>query len=198
MIRVVRHLFLLGALALLALPASAQASAVTDCAQDGKLDRQYSNSELRKALDNIPTDLDEYGDCREIISAAIQNDSDKGGGRPSATGSDGGPLAPEEQAARSKDSQELAALAGDGSGDPLAPSVDVGGETVKPGSNGLFDLASASNDLPVPLLLALTALALLAIVGGLVALRTRIPILGRIPLLSKIPAPRVPFPRSRR
>lgn len=180
------------------MPASAQASPVTDCAQDGKLDRQYSNSELRKALDNIPTDLDEYGDCREIISGAIQNDSDKGEGRPSSTGSDGGPLGPEEQSARTKDNEELAAIAGDGGGDPPAPSVEVGGETVKPGSNGLFDLASASNDLPVPLLVALIALALLAIVGGLVALRTRIPILGRIPLLSKIPAPRVPFPRSRR
>jgi hypothetical protein len=197
-IRVARHLFLLGALALLAFPAGAQASPASDCARDGKLDRQYSNSELKNALDDLPTDVDEYGDCREIIGAAIQNDSDKGEGRPSSTGPDGGPLASDEQTARVKDSQELAALAGDGGGDPVAPSVDVGGETVKPGSNGLFDLASASNDLPVPLLLALIALGLLAIVGGLVALRAHIPILGRIPLLSKIPAPRVPFPRSRR
>jgi hypothetical protein len=69
---------------------------------------------------------------------------------------------------------------------------------VKPGSNGLFDLASASNDLPVPLLVALIALALLAVIGGLVALRERVPVLARIPLLSKIPTPRVSFPRFRR
>jgi hypothetical protein len=76
--------------------------------------------------------------------------------------------------------------------------VEVGGEQVEPGSNGLFDLASASNDLPVPLIVALVALALLAIVGGLVALRDRVPVLGRIPLLSKIPTLRVPFPPFRR
>jgi hypothetical protein len=37
-----------------------------------------------------------------------------------------------------------------------------------------------------------------ALIGGLVALRERIPALARIPLLSKIPTPRVPFPRFRR
>ena len=76
--------------------------------------------------------------------------------------------------------------------------MDVGGETVKPGSNGLFDLASASNGLPMPLLVALIALGALAITGVLVALRGRIPILARLPLLSKIPAPRAPSPRSSR
>jgi hypothetical protein len=196
--RAVRHLFLLGVLALLAFPAAALADPVGDCTRDNDLDRSYSNSELRKALDNLPTDSDEYGNCREVIGGAIQSGSDRGNGRPSQTGPDGKPLSGGEQTKRSEDTQELSAITADGGGDPPAPTLEVGGETVEPGSDGLFDLASASNDLPAPLLVALIALALLALTGGLVALRSRIPLLGRIPLLSKIPAPRVPFPRSRR
>jgi hypothetical protein len=197
-IRVARNIFLLGALALLVLPAAASADPVTDCARDNDLDRHYSNSELRHALDNLPTDSDEYGLCREVISGAITGGSDKGGGRPSSTGPNGEPLSAREQTHRGKDSEALADIAGDGRADPRVPSVEVGGETVRPGSNGLFDLASASNDLPAPLLAALIALAALALTGVLVALRSRIPLLGRVPLLSKIPAPRAPFPRSSR
>ena len=195
MIRVVRQLFLLSALALLLLPAAARADALTDCTSDNKLDHRYSNSELQKALDNLPTDSDEYSNCREILAGAIHDGSDKGGGRPAGTGPNGGPLGAKEQAKRAKDNAELAALTGS---DRHPPRVDVGGQSVQPGSNGLFDLASASNDLPVPLLLALIVLAALAITGTLVALRTRVPALARLPLLSKIPTPRVQSPRSSR
>ena len=41
----------------------------------------------------------------------------------------------------------------------------------QPGADGLFDLASATNDIPIPLLVALVAIGLLVILGGLVALR---------------------------
>jgi hypothetical protein len=198
-IRVVRHALLLGVIALFALPTGAQAAdPVVDCARDNDLDHKYSNSELRDALDNLPTDSDEYSLCREVISGAIHNGSDKGGGRPSPTDPDGKPLSAEEQGNRAKDAEDLASIAGDSGSDPAPPTVEVGGETVAPDDNGVFDLASASNDLPTPLLVALIALALLAVTGVLVALRSRIPALGRIPVLSKIPTPRVPFPRSSR
>jgi hypothetical protein len=195
LIRAATRLLVLAVLALLALPGSATANPVIDCARDGDLDKQYSNAELRRALDRIPGDLDEYSNCREILSGAITGGSDKGGNRPTA-GADGQPLSADEQAARGKDNEDLAAITGNP--DENRPSVEVGGEQVEPGSNGLFDLASASNDLPVPLLVALVALAVLAVIGGLVALRERIPALARIPLLSKIPTPRVSFPRFRR
>ena len=74
--------------------------------------------------------------------------------------------------------------------------MNVGGEQVQPGTNGLFDLASASNDVPVPLVLALIRIGVLALVGGFVALRERVPGLARVPLVSKIP--RVSRPRFRR
>jgi hypothetical protein len=198
-IRVARNALLLSALALALLPGAAQAAdPVIDCARDNDLDHKYSNSELKDALDNLPTDSDEYSLCREVIAGAIHGGSDKGRGRPSATGPDGGPLSEDEQGRRAKDAEALSAIAGDSGGDPAAPTVQVGDETVKPDSDGVFDLASASNDLPTPLLIALIAIGLLALTGVLVALRPRIPALGRLPVLSKIPAPRVPFPRSSR
>lgn len=195
MIRVVRQLFLLSALALLIVPAAARADALSDCTYDNDLDHSYSNSQLQKALDNLPTDSDEYSNCREILAAAIHDGSDKGGGRPKDTGPNGTPMSAKEKTSREKDGQELAALTG-GKNEP--PQVDVGGHSVKPGDDGLYDLASSSNDLPVPLLAALILLGALALTGALVALRTRIPALARLPLLSKIPTPRVPSPRSSR
>jgi hypothetical protein len=75
--------------------------------------------------------------------------------------------------------------------------VKIGNHQVKPGSNGIFDLASAVNNLPLPLLVALIAVALLALVGGLTSLQERIPALRRIEFLSKIHAPRVPLPWRR-
>ena len=193
MIRAATSLLVLAVLALLALPGSAMATPLRDCSSDGDLDKQWSNSELRKAIDNLPTDLDEYSNCRELLTNAITSGSDKGGNRPTL-GADGSPLPPDEQAARARDNEDLAAITADPEKSP--PGVKVGDEEVEPGSNGLFDLASASNDLPIPLLVALIALALVALIGGLAAMRERIPALSRIPLLSKIP--RVPFPRFRR
>jgi hypothetical protein len=198
-IRVARNALLLSALALAALPAAVQAAdPVVDCSRDNDLDHKYSNSELKDALDNLPTDSDEYSLCREVISGAIHSGSDQGGGRPSATGPGGGELSAAEQGSRAKDAEDLSKISGETGGDPVPPTVQVGDETVEPGSDGAFDLASASNDLPTPLLVALIAIGLLAVVGILVALRPRIPALGRLPVLSKIPPPRVPFPRSSR
>jgi hypothetical protein len=196
-IRAVRNLLLLSVLGVLALPAAAQADPVSDCSGDGDLDRRYSNSELQRALDNIPSEIDEYTDCRAVIGGAIRSGSDRGGNRPEAgastAGGDGDRRARREQQERAGDSAELEAITADKEG---SPTVDVGGEPVAPGGNGLFDLASASNDVPVPLLVALIAVGLLAILGTLVALRERVPALARIPLLSKIP--RVSLPRFRR
>jgi hypothetical protein len=199
--RVARHLLLLAALVALAAPAGAVASpdqVIKDCAEDGALNRSYTNSELRKAKDNLPTDLDEYSDCRDIIANAIKSGSDKGGGRGSPGQGVGGAGAadPGEAAARGTDQADLDAITGAAAnGEP--PSVNVGGEKVQPGTNGLFDLASASNEVPTPLLVALIALGLLALAGGFVALRGRVPALGRVPLLNKIPTPRVPFGKRR-
>lgn len=188
----------LGVLAALALamPTSALASAdqvLRDCIRDGKLDRHYSNAELRKAKDNLPADSDEYSDCSDVIASAIKGGSDRGHG----AGSPGvGATDPAgEAAARAQDQGELDALAS-GQGDP--PKVDVGGASLEPDSSGFFNLAGAANEVPLPLLFALILLGLFAVASGLAAMRERVPALARIPLLSKIPTPRVPFFQRRR
>jgi hypothetical protein len=198
-----RHLLLLAALLALAAPGLASASprqVLDDCNDDEVLSGQYSVKDLRGALDQMPTDIAEYSNCKDIIAAAISSGSDKGQGRGSPGQGVGGAGAadPGEQAARSQDAADLQALtAGASKDNGKKPTVQVGGESVKPGSNGLFDLASASNGLPTPLLIALIALGLLALAGGFVALRGHLPALSRIPLLSKIPTPRVPFTKQR-
>jgi hypothetical protein len=186
----VRHLLVLGALAALALPAPAFASAdqvVRDCARDGKLDHKYSNAELRRARNNLPADLDEYSDCRDVIGSAIKGGSDLGGG----AGSPGiGATDPAgEAAAKAVDQKDLAALAGSDD----RPKVDIGGTNLAPDSSGFFNLGGAANQVPLPLILALMLLSALALASGVGALRERVPALARIPLLSKIPTPRVPF-----
>jgi hypothetical protein len=202
-IRVLRNLLLLAALGMFALPAVAQADPVSDCAADGDLDKRYSNGQLRDALDNIPGDLDEYSNCREVFKGAISSGSDRrndgsggdsAGGGGSSGGSGGGSISADEQQAQVKDNAELEAITGDAN--DAKPEVNVGGEQVEPESDGLFDLAGASNGVPAPLLVALIAIGVLAILGGVVALRKRVPALGRIPLVSKIP--RVSLPRFRR
>ena len=196
MTRAVQNLILIGVLAVLALPTSAAASSdqvLSDCIRDGKLDRKYSNEELRKAKDRIPADSDEYSDCSDVIASAIKGGSNRGLG---AGGPGVGATDPTgEAAARTQDQGDLAAIAS-GEGDP--PTVDVGGQSLQPDSSGFFNLAGAANKVPLPLLIALILLGLFAMASGLAAMRERMPALARIPILSKIPTPRVPFFQRRR
>ena len=188
---VVRHLCAIALLAMLALPAApAFASAnqvVRDCVYDGKLDHHYSNSELRHARDHLPSDADEYSDCRDVIAAAINAGSDRSGG----AGSPGiGATDPAgEAAAQTTDQSDLAAIAGS----DKAPKLNVGGQELKPDSSGFFNLGGAANRVPVPLLIALLLLCTMALATGLGSVRERVPALARIPFLSKIPTLRVPF-----
>src|SRR5215213_11687995 len=61
-----------------------------DCADDGVLQGTYSPSELRKARKNIPTDTDEYTDCRDVLARAAANAVTGGSGGGGGTGGSGG------------------------------------------------------------------------------------------------------------
>jgi hypothetical protein len=187
---VIRYLFAPMLLAILALPAPAYASAdqvVRDCVYDGKLDHHYSNAELRRARDHLPSDADEYSDCRDVIAAAIKGGSDRSGGAGSPGLGATNPAA--EAAAQAGDRADLEAIAGS----DQAPELDVGGQELKPDSSGFFKLGGAANQVPLPLLIALLLLCTMAFVTGLGSVRERVPALARIPFLSKIPTLRVPF-----
>jgi hypothetical protein len=86
-----RILCILAAVALFA-PATALASGsavVRDCTLDGKLDKHYSQSDYRDALAHLPTDVDEYTDCRDVIRSAQLAAAGRGGKRGGGTGGGG-------------------------------------------------------------------------------------------------------------
>ena len=164
--------------ALLSTPGVAQASpqqVIRDCAQDGKLDRHYSLGDLKNAEKKLPTDIDEYTNCRDVINQAEEQGS---GG--TAHGSSHGPVSGagghnsgggSGPSASPSDVQALNHAKGGGK----APALSLHGEKVTPGSGGVFKTAGAANDVPMPVLLALIAVGLLTAAGGVVALRRRFP-----------------------
>ncbi len=179
MIRLLHPLVLLLVLATLAVPAVAMAdpgAVIRDCSNDEHLDGTYSKSDLRWARDHLPTDIEEYTSCSEVIGAALGNGSGKGDRSAKVAAAATSPSAG-EQVARVRDQKDLEKRT---STHEQPGAIDVGGQQVAPGSNGLFDVASASNGLPFPLLLALIGLGLLTLFGGFVALRSRVPLLERI------------------
>src|SRR5215207_2571781 len=77
-------------LVLLAPPAAAQQSIrikiLRECSQNGRLTGDYTAQQIRDARSNIPDDIDEYTDCRDVLTRALLS---RAGGY-SNSGGDGG------------------------------------------------------------------------------------------------------------
>src|SRR5918997_2136245 len=105
-ISVLRLLLATVLMLLVAVPAIAHAGTrediVADCYDDGRLDGNYSPSEIRDARNNLPADIDQYSDCRDVLARALGGSGDKqvgggggaGGGALGGTGGGGGGGAP--------------------------------------------------------------------------------------------------------
>jgi hypothetical protein len=168
------HIALAAALALLlaaatAAPALASpAGVIRDCSEDGILNGKYSQSELDGALEQLPSDLDEYTDCRSVIRRAqLGSASSKHRSSRKSSAAErvdaGAPPTGDEQ-------QEIAKAAGS------RGSVKIGGEGVRPGSSAEpFDSAGFGSDLPPLLMIVLLALGGLFLSGVGVAARRRWP-----------------------
>ena len=164
-------------LALVAAPAANAASTtqiLRDCADDGVLQGSYSPSELRKARQNIPTDTDEYTDCRDVLArAAVAGVAARGGGSGSSggtggtggTGSDGLPPA-------DPNSPEGRQIVGEAGAKPPPGPMTIDGRSVIPGTASLA-ANGVRNDLPAGLLVALILL-------GACALATLLPPVRRV------------------
>jgi len=168
----VRHpLLLLAALAVLSLAPTALASpadVVRDCAEDGSLDGSYSEAEKRAALGQIPADLDEYSDCRAIIGG--------GGGKVKANASSTGPAGakgPAATRAAARRAEQVRAVLRTRA--RQTREKELGVRSVDPRDAGVFKAANTANGMPLPMTLALVALALLALTTALVALQRRNP-----------------------
>jgi hypothetical protein len=189
-----RRLLLAGvALTLLVAPSPAFAwtvnDVIRDCSKNGKLSHDYPPSLIRKARNSLPADIDEYTDCRDLLSAPTSSGSgggDGGGGggggqTGAGTGGGGGagggggstasssstPEAPPAPPSPAELKALNAARAGDG-GEP----VDVGGSPVVPGTAGMTT-GAVDNGLPSTLLVVLILLGLTVAMAGGPLLRRR-------------------------
>src|SRR3954469_11624769 len=82
-------------IALLLLPTAAALASggkvIRDCTDDGRLQGHYSQKDLRDALSSMPSDIDEYTDCRDVIRrAAFGGAGSSGGGKGGSGGGGGG------------------------------------------------------------------------------------------------------------
>jgi hypothetical protein len=147
-------------------------SVIRDCSEDGTLNGTYSPKELDGALDQLPSDLDEYTDCRAVIrraqlgSAGAKNRAAK---RPA--------IADRVDAAASPTAGERREIAkARRSDDP----VRIGGTGVQPGESGApFESAGFGTDLPTLVLVVLIALGASMLAGGAVGAKRGITRLRR-------------------
>jgi hypothetical protein len=175
---------LLTALVALGAPAAAHASGsavVRDCTDDGRLSKSYSQKDYADALKNIPTDVDEYTDCRDVIRRAQLGGAggSHGGGHGGSGGgtagggggaTGGGPSASGGAPATAQDAlsgaspDEIAAIDRARQGAGTEP-VRVGNASLTPHDLSSNDLSSLS-DVPTPLLVALALLCGACLAGA--------------------------------
>jgi len=183
--------------ALLSLPAFAHASGedvIRDCNEDGTLDGNYSQEELRDAEQNLPSDIDQYGDCRDVINQAqadgSRNNSSNGGGGGSNSGGTGGesrrggsakptqgnPAFETDSGAYANNQEDKSAY------DKAVADATRGGAL--PGGLAIpaaGDFKPANSDgLPLPVLLALVSIGLLIAVTTVMVARKRLPLPSRV------------------
>jgi hypothetical protein len=159
-----RRLLTTAVLGCLLLPASAWASGdavIKDCTDDGAIQGHYSQKDYSDALNNLPTDVDEYTDCRDVIKRA-QVGGTGGSGGPGGTGGAAGGAPPPANGdplsgatAAERKAVEAAGAAG------ASKPISIGGQMVQPGKLGFGGLGSPTS-LPASLIAVLVALALAA------------------------------------
>ena len=167
-----RRLLTTAVLGCLLLPAAAWGSGtavIKDCTDDGVIQGHYSQQDYKDALANLPTDVDEYTHCRDVIKRAQTGGGSSGGpGAPGGTGgtpTGGDPLA-------SATASERAAVAKAQASGASAP-VKVGGKLVQPGKLGFGGLGSPTK-LPASLIAVLVAIGIAAVAAGAQYVRNRV------------------------
>jgi hypothetical protein len=144
-----------------------------DCAQDGRYDGNYSKKELRDALDSIPTDTAEYGDCLGLLKDLLVSPPAARGGGGSEDGSrvgGSGDPAPADPATAARDAAALGRAVGSG----REPRLQIGGEVVEPDGGGPLGDLVEGHSLPAPLLAAVLALVGLTLAASAAALVRRV------------------------
>jgi hypothetical protein len=168
LIRLTALLAVLFAFAAAAPTAHASATAVIrDCSEDGVLDGHYTQSEIKGALQQLPSDLDEYTDCRSVIRGAQLGSA--GGGH---TGKRGKGIVGRVDTSAPPSAGEEQRI-GEAAGSEGA--VKIGGAVVRPGAAAKpFNASGLGGELP-PLFLALLIATACALLAGAVFALSRSP-----------------------
>jgi hypothetical protein len=168
---------------LLLLPAAAGASGrsvVRDCTDNGRIDSHHSQSDYKSALNNLPSDVNEYTDCRQIIEQAKRRDAKSSGTTnhtgttPGGTGGGGGGFTPSSgapPAASGPNTPGERSALGNVPNQGGAP-VAVAGEPITPGGTGITE-AAFRHDVPGPLLVLIVLLGLGALAMTISGARAR-------------------------
>jgi hypothetical protein len=154
--------------------ASASVDEIYEDCQNGRLDKRYAAKDLREALADIPVDLDEYTNCRELIRSAQQGVRGGGGSGPGSDFQDAGgygalpagegglPLGPDSKPidpvdiATPDERREVEEARSGDRPDPVAQRTVPRSAGISPADSG------ADLPLPIIVLLVLTALGTLA------------------------------------
>jgi len=166
--RRMRRALLLTILLCLLSPAAALGSGqdvVRDCADNGTIDGNHPDSDYASALSSLPTDVDEYTDCRQIISRARRDNAggSSGGGLFGGGGFDlpGGGGATGPANAAEQEALDDALSSGNA-------AVTLQGDPIVPGASGI-GADALRHAIPTPLLIVLILLgvaALASLLGG--------------------------------
>ena len=162
--------------------------------QNGALTRHFTAKQIRDARNNIPTDVDQYSDCRDVLARALaakaagQGGGGSGGGSAGGGGgggpSSGGGGGVSLDALTPDDHRAIESAAARGG----AP-VGVGGSEIAPSAAGLAARA-ARHRVPAPVLAVLALLALAAAVAAAPAVGSRLGGLTGIATLGRRVLPR--------
>jgi cobalamin biosynthesis Mg chelatase CobN len=186
--RAMRRLLTALAIACLAAPAAASADSgvnklLTDACKDEHIDGHYTQAQYKKALEQLPTDADEYTACRDVLQrgrlAALgsgkksnANNANNGtaaggggttGGGGGSTGSSGSSGAPPADPVANATPAQKKAIAQAGQ---TAKAVNVGGKLVQPGELGVGAISGSGHSVPTPLAALMVLLAAGALGGG--------------------------------
>jgi hypothetical protein len=181
--------------ALLAVPSFAHAArgdeVIADCHEDGHIDGSYSQDDYQEAQDNLPSDIDQYGSCRDVIAQAQADgsrDKNSSGGGGSGSGGSGGqsrtggspkpfsgdPALETESGAYAPNQDDKKAY--DRARAEAATEANLPGGLAIPAA-GDFKPAGADNAIPLPVLLALVSVGLLIAATTALVARKRLPAL---------------------
>jgi hypothetical protein len=140
---------------------STRAQIVKDCFRDGDLDGNYTASQIRDARNNLPADVDQYSDCRDVLTRALGGSGTRatggGGGGSGAAAAPSEPLTPSGPG----EQQALDKAGAEGGDEP----VQVGDGTIVPGASG-FSANAPRSDIPGTLLTALILLGAAALAAA--------------------------------